>query len=163
LNWLQNVHDLKYDINLSHIFCSLFMIFSCVCYWSWMQGLVLVRQVPYYWAMTPGLFWGRILLMPSMLWTMVFLLVLSHIVGNDRCTTLHSAVGWDWVMCTFSLGWPQNMILPISTSWVGRITDLSQQAWHLLSLYMTFYFVFFYVWFFLHFVSFFYHRKVSSM
>jgi hypothetical protein len=33
--------------------------------------------------------------------------------------------GWHWVLPTFCLGWPWNVIFPVSASWVARITDLS--------------------------------------
>jgi hypothetical protein len=47
---------------------------------------------------------------------------------NDRHILWHPAIGWDGILQTFCL-WPWTMILPISTSWVARITRLSHYIW----------------------------------
>jgi hypothetical protein len=38
------------------------------------------------------------------------------------------AIGWDEVSWTFCLDWPQTVVLPVSTSQVGRFTGLSYHA-----------------------------------
>jgi hypothetical protein len=46
------------------------------------------------------------------------------------CPTFYWAFYWDGVSCTFCPDWPQTAILPISASWVVRISGLSHLAWN---------------------------------
>jgi hypothetical protein len=41
---------------------------------------------------------------------------------------IHPAIDWNWVLLTFCLDWPWTAILPVSASWVARITVLSHCA-----------------------------------
>jgi hypothetical protein len=52
---------------------------------------------------------------------------LPHIL-DDKHIPLHLAIGLDGVSLILCLRWPQTMILPISTSQVGRITGMSHQC-----------------------------------
>jgi hypothetical protein len=53
---------------------------------------------------------------------------------DDRWVPLHTAIDWDGVLGTFCLGWPWTTILPISTSLVARIIDLSHHAWPVMKI-----------------------------
>jgi hypothetical protein len=44
---------------------------------------------------------------------------------NDRCISLHSAIGWIGALRSFHPCWPSTVISLISVSWVARITGVS--------------------------------------
>jgi hypothetical protein len=52
----------------------------------------------------------------------------SHIAGGDKHVPPCPAIGWDVVLWMFCPDWPWTAILPISTSWVTRVTVLSHCA-----------------------------------
>jgi hypothetical protein len=49
----------------------------------------------------------------------------SHVAWDDRCASLHPAIGWDEVSWTPCLDWSLTTILPNSASQVARITGMS--------------------------------------
>jgi hypothetical protein len=86
------------------------------------------------WATRPAcfslpFFGDRVLFYAQASWTTIPLFVPPKIARvADRHMTICLAIGWDIVLWTFGLDWPQIMILLISISWVARITCVSHQA-----------------------------------